>query len=148
ITPDACYFDISAADQSRMYAHASAEVRRLTNLAMTANGPSRNSSTGKIIAALLSSEVGEKLEPFRATLRLGVDEFREGIFSWRGFIYYKWCMAEVKPEIINVIRDLAAIRIIGKADAEQLRTLNMSKRAVAMAMKKNTDEVHRVLEIY
>lgn len=146
--PDTCYFEISTADQSRMYAHASTEVRRLTNLAMTASGPARLASTGKIIAALLSGEIGEKLEPFRATLRLEVDEFREGIFSWRGFIYYKWCMSEIKPQIVNVIRDLSTIRIIGKADVEQMRFLNMSKRAVAMAVKKNTDEVNRVLEIY
>jgi hypothetical protein len=147
-TPDTCYFEISAADQSRMYAHASTEVRRLTNLAMTTKGPSRLASTGKIIAALLSSEVGDKLEPFRATLRLELDEFREGIFSWRGFLYYKWCMAELKPQLFKVIRELSNFRIIGKADSEQLRFLEKSKRAVAHAVKRNTDEVHRVLDIY
>ena len=147
IMPDTCYFEISAADQARMFAHAATEVKRLTNMAM-GDGKGRSASTGKVITALLSSEVGEKLEPFRTTLRLEVDEFREGIFSWRGFLYYKWCMAEVRPQILRVMRDLATIRVVGKAEPEQLRFLNMTKRSVALAVKKNTDDVNRVLEIY
>ncbi|MEI9932068.1 MAG: hypothetical protein WDM89_16385 [Rhizomicrobium sp.] len=148
VIPDTCYFEISSADQGRMFAHASTEVKRLTNMAIGSSGPGRLASTAKIISALLSSEVGEKLEPFRATLRLEIDEFREGIFSWRGFLYYKWCMAELRPQIMKVMRDLSGIRVIGKADAEQLRFLNITKRAVMIAVKKHTDEINRVLDIY
>jgi hypothetical protein len=148
IAPDACYFEISGADQMRMYNHAAAEVRRLTALVVQGNGPARMASTGKIITALLSSEVGEKLEPLRATLRLGADEFREGVFSWRGFLYYKWSMAELKPEVLKVLRDLNAIRVCGKADRDALEFLNVSKRTIAVAAKKNLDEVRRVLDVY
>ncbi|HTT98506.1 MAG TPA: hypothetical protein VMF58_10685 [Rhizomicrobium sp.] len=146
--PDECYFEISAADQARMYAHASTEVRRLTNMAVTTKGSARLASTAKIISALLSSEVGEKLEPLRATLRLDAEEFREGIFSWRGFLYYKWAMGELRPEIFKVMRDLSSIRVVGKADPEQLGYLNQTKRAIVTAVKNNTDEVNRVLNIY
>lgn len=148
IVPDDCYFEISSADQGRMYAHASAEVRRLTNMAIDTTGPARLASTTKIISALLSSEVGEKLEPLRATLRLDHDEFREGIFSWRGFLYYKWAMGELRPLIFKVMRDLNSIRVAGKVDADQVAHLNQSKRAIVTAVKRNTDEVNRVLAIY
>jgi hypothetical protein len=147
-SPDACYFEISSADQGRMYAHASAEVRRLTNMALNTTGNASLASTAKIISALLSSEVGEKLEPLRATLRLEFDEFREGIFSWRGFLYYKWAMSELRPQIFKVMRDLNSIRVIGKAEPDQIAFLNQSKRAVAGAVKANTEEVNRVLTIY
>jgi hypothetical protein len=147
-SPDACYFEISSADQGRMYAHASAEVRRLTNMALNTTGNASLASTAKIISALLSSEVGEKLEPLRATLRLEFDEFREGIFSWRGFLYYKWAMSELRPQIFKVMRDLNSIRVIGKAEPDQIAFLNQSKRAVAGAVKNNTEEVNRVLTIY
>jgi len=148
IVPDPCYFEISVADQSRMYAYASTEVRRLTNMAVTTTGAARLASTAKIISALLSSEVGEKLEPLRATLRLDPEEFREGIFSWRGFLYYKWAMGELRPQIFKVMRELNSIRVIGKSDTEQLAFLNQTKRAIVTAVKNNTDEVNRVLEIY
>lgn len=148
IAPDACYFEISAADQARMYAYATSEVQRLTNMAVPMKGSARTASTAKIISALLSSEVGEKLEPLRATLRLDAEEFREGIFSWRGFLYYKWTMGELRPQILKVMRDLNSIRVVGKADAEQLGYLNQTKRAIVTAVKNNADEVNRVLEIY
>lgn len=146
--PDACYFEISTADQARMYASAAREVKRLTALAVKGTGQSQFASTAKIISALLSSEVGEKLEPLRATLRLGNDEFREGVFSWRGFLYYKWSMGELKPQVLKVLRDLNTIRLGGKADGETLSFIADSKRAIAVAVKRNLDEVARVLAIY
>ena len=147
-TPDACYFEISTADQARMYASAAQEVRRLTALAMRGTGQTQASSSAKIVSALLSSEVGDKLEPLRATLRLGSDEFREGIFSWRGFLYYKWSMAELKPQVLKVLRDLNTIRIGGKADHETMTFIAESKRAIAGAVRRNLDEVARVLGVY
>jgi hypothetical protein len=147
IAPDASYFEISSADQGRMYAYAATEVRRLTNLALD-GGPARAASTAKIITALLSSEVGEKLAPLRATLRLAPDEFREGIFSWRGFLYYKWTMGELKPLVLKVLRDLHMIKVSGKADSEQIAWLNAAKRAIVTAVKRSTDEVGRILDVY
>jgi hypothetical protein len=146
--PDACYFEISAADQARMYASAAQEVRKLTALAMQGAGQSQVASSAKIISALLSSEVGEKLEPLRATLRLSSDEFREGVFSWRGFLYYKWSMAELKPQVLKVLRDLNTIRIGGQADHETLSVIAGSKRAIPVSVKRNLDEVARVLAVY
>lgn len=145
--PDGCYFEISPADQAQMYSFAATEVRRLTSLALGGSG-TKFGSTAKIIGALLSGEVGEKLEPFRATLRLNTDEFREGIFSWRGFLYYKWSMAELRPQIFRVLRDLGTVRISGKADQDQLEYLRSAKRAIAMSVKSHTDDVARVLGIY
>jgi hypothetical protein len=148
IMPDSCYFEISSGDQGRMYTHAAGEVRRLVNMAVPAKGSARVASTAKIISALLSSEVGDRLEPLRATLHLDPDEFREGVFSWRGFLYYKWAMGELRPQIFKVMRDLNSIRVIGKADAEQLAFLSQSKRAIVTAVKNSTDEVNRVLQVY
>jgi hypothetical protein len=148
IEPDSCYFEISAADQTRMYTYATGEVRRLTNLAVKGSGPAQLASTAKISTALLSSEVGDRLEPLRATLRLGPDEFREGVFSWRGFLFYKWSMMELKPQVLKVLRDLNAIRVVGRNDAETVAFLSASKRSIAVAVKNSIDAVACVLDIY
>jgi hypothetical protein len=148
VLPDDSYFEISSADQTRMYGHAAAEVRRLTALAVKGRARAQLASTAKIVGALLSSEVGEKLEPLRTTLQLGDDEFRQGIFSWRGFLFYKWSLAELKPLVLKVLRDLGSIRVGGKADAEALSLLNASRRAIAVAVKGHLHEVERVLAIY
>jgi hypothetical protein len=148
ITPDACYFSISSADQQRMFEYAAKEVRRLTALAVNGKNTTRDSSTSKIVTALLSSEVNDKLEPLRVTLKLAADEFTEGIFSWRGFLYYKWSLEEFWPNIIRVLRDIKAIRPVGQIDSDQAAYLTNIKRALIMGVKSNSDDVRRVLTIY
>lgn len=148
IEPDSCYFEISTADQARMYSYATSEVRRLISLAIKGSGAAQLASTAKISSALLSSEIGDKLEPLRATLRLAPDEFREGVFSWRGFLYYKWSMTELKPQVLKVLRDLNAIRVVGRTDAETVAFLNSSKRSIAAAAKINLDAIDDVLAVY
>ena len=65
---------------------------------------------------MLSSEVDEKLEPLRLTLKMSGDDFREGVFSWRGFLYYKWSMENFWPEIIAVLRDIRTMQPLGAMD--------------------------------
>jgi hypothetical protein len=148
IVPDASYFEISSADQRRMYEYASVEVSRLTALANGNSGGGKSASTGRMVAALLSSEVNEKLEPLRLTLNLNAEEFCEGVFSWRGFIYYKWSLNEFWPSLIDALRAIRAIRPIGKADPEQNAFIAASKNAIILGAKENSDAVRRVIAIY
>lgn len=147
ITPDACYFAISDADQQRMYEYASQEISRLTALA-GGKGGAQSTSTGRMVAALLSSEVNEKLEPLRATLSLGPEEFSEGVFSWRGFIYYKWCLEECWPKLIQALRDIKTIRTTGKLTFEEKNILDESKNIILRGAKFNTLEIRRIIAIY
>jgi len=41
---------------------------------------------------LMTGEDAQLLEPLRQTMRLGVGEFAEGVFAWKGFLYYKWML--------------------------------------------------------
>ena len=144
--PDASYFDISAADQARMYDYAAQEVSRLTALASGKGGSS--ASTGRMVSALLSSEVNEKLEPLRATLNLGPDEFSEGVFSWRGFIYYKWCLEEFWPHLIRALRDIKTIRPAGKLVGDERALLEEGKNQILQGAKVTSSEIRRIIAVY
>ncbi len=65
--PTPCYFAISQADQQRMHNYAAGEIGRLTALANGRADGIGDSSTARMVTALLSSQVNEKLEPLRAT---------------------------------------------------------------------------------
>src|SRR6201996_7965355 len=52
VCPDEHYFEISEADQKRMFEYAAAEIRRLTNLAMTPGSTKRNDGTSRLVSAL------------------------------------------------------------------------------------------------
>jgi hypothetical protein len=147
IRPDACYFSISDADQQRMYKYASQEVGRLTAMAQ-GKGGTQSAATGRMVAALLSSEVNEKLEPLRLTLSLGPEEFSEGVFSWRGFIYYKWCLEECWPKLIGALRGIKTISATGKVTFDEKNILNDCKETILRGAKTNTQEIRRIIAIY
>ena len=147
-SPDACYFELSTADQQRMYEYAAAELRRLTALAITGTLAIRDTSAGKMVSALLSSEINEKLEPLRATLNLNPAEFCEGVFSWRGFLYYKWSLNEFWPNLIKVLREVQAIRPNNKMKPDELSFLAMVKRAIIAGVKENSESVRKILAVY
>jgi hypothetical protein len=147
IMPDPCYFAISPADQQRMHDYASREIGRLTAMA-SGKGGAQGASTGRMVAALLSSEVNEKLEPLRMTLSLGPEEFSEGVFSWRGFIYYKWCLEEFWPKLIHALRGIKAICATGKVTFEEKTILDDCKNIILRGAKFNIQEIRRIIAIY
>jgi hypothetical protein len=146
IRPDSCYFAISEADQNRMHDYAAQEISRLTSMA---DGSSKRSgATSRMVEALLSSEVDDKLEPLRATLNLKPAEFSEGVFSWRGFIYYKWCLDESWPNLIRALRGIKAIMPIGKLTSDERALLESSKNVILRGAKANSMEIRRIIAIY
>lgn len=148
IEPDASYFEISTADQQRMYDHTAAEISRLSAMASGKKAGLHDVSTGRLVSALLSSEINDKLEPLRATLGLNIDEFREGIFSWRGFIYYKWSLQELWPTLVRTLKDLKSAEPIGRANSQQILYLESTKDTIVQAVRKNSNAVRRIVGVY
>ena len=148
INPDGCYFAISNADQQRMFDYTAQQVRQLTALALGRNEATRDGSSDKIVAALLSNEVNDRLEPLRMTLQLDPTEFVEGLFSWRGFLYYKWSLEQFWPNTLNVLRSIKTFRPVGKVDTEQSVYLTAARRAIIMGVKSHSEDVRRLIKIY
>ena len=148
IAPDGCYFAISAADQQNMFEYASREIRRLTCMAGGGRGSARDPHTTKIASALLSGDVSDKLDPLRMTLRLAETEFAEGMFGWRGFLYYKWNMEALWPGTLAVLRDIKAIQPMGLVEHDEAIYLANNKRALILGVKANSDEVRSIFRLY
>jgi len=148
VEPDASYFAISPADQQRIHAYAVREMKRLTTMAQGAGNGVHADSTSKMVSALLSNDVNEKLEPLRLTLGMQQGDFNEGVFSWRGFIYYKWTLDEFWPELVQTLREIRAVRPSGHASGEQKMFFADSKQTVIRNAKLAADEVVRILKIY
>ena len=57
----------------------------------------RSEFSSKLADKLMTDETAQSLDPLRATLRLSGEDYIEGVFAWKGFLYYSWVMAEFKP---------------------------------------------------
>ena len=148
ICPDPHYFEISGFDQKRMFDYAMAEIRRLTDLAVGAGARSRGDATTRMVSALLSTEVDEKLEPLRATLQLAPEQFHEGVFSWRGFIYYKWSLMDFWPDLLLALKQLKTIAPLRSMNSEQCGFIDAAKQAILTGAKKGSDDIRNIINIY
>src|SRR6185369_2480877 len=126
-----CYFAISEGDQTRMHAFVSQEMSKLV---MLAGGGDQ--AGNRMVSAMLSNRIDEKLEPLRLTLGLTGDDFREGVFSWRGFLFYKWSMGKFWPDVMGVLRELNKIQPFG------------GQRNIIEMVRDNGNHVNKVLGIY
>jgi len=145
IYADACYFAISETDQRRMHDFA---ARELSRLAAMANTSRRYGAANRMVGALLSHAVDEKLEPLRATLGLRPAEFSEGVFSWRGFLYYKWCLDEVWPQMIRAMKGIKAIAPIGRMTPDERAFLEASKNSILRGARASSEEIKAILNVY
>jgi hypothetical protein len=145
ITPDACYFAISDADQKRMFDYATQEIGKLTAMA---TGNLGTTSSGRIVAAMLANELDQTLDPLRQTLNLNATDFTEGIFAWRGFLYYKWSLDGLWPQLLRVIRSFNSVRIKGAIDRESSAAIAATKRAIAQGVKQSSDSIRQSLATY
>ena len=140
-----CYFVISEGDQTRMHRFVAAELARLVALA---GGGCDTDSSNRMVQAMLSSRVDEKLEPLRLTLGLTGNDFREGVFSWRGFLFYKWSMESFWPDVMGVLRQISAIKPHGPATSEQKVFLQNTRHAIIQMVRSNGEHVSKALSVY
>ncbi len=144
--PGACYLKISPFDVQRMIGFANAEIERLV---MTAFGKDLIGGAGlKLAGKILSNELDKELWPLRTTLRMSDDEFSDGIFSWRGFLYFKWRHLELKDELRKVLEGLASYQPIGQADETLRDYLRDVRPRLARRIAAAANNVGRTLSIY
>jgi hypothetical protein len=140
-----CYFAISEGDQEKMRAFAESELSRLVQLA---SGSNADGATGRMVTAMLSGQANEKLEPLRMTLDLSVPDFREGAFSWRGFLYYKWAMQNFWPDVMGTLREIKAIAPHGAVTGQQNAMLAGLKKTIIEMVRDNSGHISKVLDVY
>jgi hypothetical protein len=142
-----CYFAISPGDAERMQAFVSDEIAKLIQLAYAGRDES-GEEAAKLVQILLSTQVDERLEPLRITLNLEGEAYREGVFSWKGFLYYKWMLSDLWPRLAEVVAELQKIRVGGLGDPELSIYMDGALRRLQMAIAEQRNEVLDALNLY
>jgi hypothetical protein len=103
------YFDISEADVDRMQRFVGDEIGNLIRLAFQGKA-GHEENTARLVELLLTNQPDARLEPLRLTLRLEGDAYKEGIFCWKGFLYYKWVLSMLAERIAAVTEQINQLR--------------------------------------
>jgi hypothetical protein len=143
-----CYFELSPADYERMQSHVSLQLSRLIEMAFSLRSSGAQDFVARIVEAILSVEVGERLEPLRLTLGLNHEEFKEGVFCWKGFLYYKWCAANFDNGIENLLRDFKRLRVTGIPHAQADLEFKTMKTQVRETVGEERELVRAAIQVY
>lgn len=141
-----CYFAISPADLEAMQGYVAMQIERLIKLAYENSGG--GAYTARLVEALLSTDVDERLEPLRATLMLEGEDFREGVFSWKGFLYYKWMLTTLQPQLHAVVKEIVNLAVSGPRDIETGLYIDGARQRLKRAITAQGAQVDRTLAVY
>lgn len=142
-----CYFAISPGDYERMQAYVGRQVAKLIELAYCRQGGSE-AEAAKLVQILLSTRVDERLEPLRLTLGLEGEAYKDGVFSWKGFLYYKWMLSDLWPRLSAVTEELRRLEIGGAPDPEMRRYVDSATHRLVTRINQQRNEVVDTLKVY
>ena len=141
-----CYFAISPADYEAMQGYVGMQVEDLIKLAYVRTG--QGGHTARLVEALLSTDIDERLEPLRVTLMLEGQDFSEGVFSWKGFLYYKWMLTVLQPQLAAVAKEIGTLVVSGPRDLETGKYIEAARARLKRAILGQRQEINRALLTY
>ncbi len=146
--PSRHYFDITEADMNRMFAFLRNELQPLIGLSFDDLDVRTDERTSKLAAKILANTADEDMEPFRIGLGMNKAEFEEGIFCWKGFIYYKWVLNDLVPRIKPVAEQIARVRPVGTSNSDDRVYITKTRAALDRAIKQSCATVWKTLKVY
>jgi hypothetical protein len=141
------HFEISPSDLAMMQQFVATEISRLIDLAYGGR-VRKDTNTARLVEALLSNRNDERLEPLRQTLRLEGDSYREGVFSWKGFLYYKWVLNSLWPRLKDVRQELMRVKLVGPRDRETEQLVRQLRARLHENIEVQVRAVSDLLRIY
>lgn len=148
-SPDPCYFNLSEADVARMAAFVAGEISPLVDLSI---GPgatiAAENPVARLTAKIMSNSAGEDMSALGATLQLAPHEYEEGVFCWKGFLYYKWALQTMTAEIGGVVDSVRRIKPSGRVDAQQHAQIDRGREQVRRRILLTCEATADMLRIY
>jgi hypothetical protein len=118
-----------------MQKFVSSQIAALVELAFKDKAPAPKELSVRLAEKLMTDETAQSLEPLRATLRLSGEEYREGVFAWKGFLYYKWVVGEMSPRLPDLARSILSARVLNMPAKEAAELGNTRQRIVRILGK-------------
>ncbi len=144
LDPAPCYFNVSQADTLRMLNFAQSEIQPLVDIAFS----NSLGASGALARKILSNSGDSALAPLRQVLHLDLEQFAEGVFCWKAFLYYKWKLLHLRPGIDRVGEELATIRPFRRGDPDLHGYLDAARTNLQRAMAAGTRSITQTLRLY
>jgi hypothetical protein len=141
------YFAISDADIRRMQAFTANQLRAIASLSARSELDAIT-QTDRLVEKLLSSDAENEFGPLRLTLQLQEDEFSRGLFAWRGFLYYKWVLFELKMPVLHVAEQIGLVCPAGPMENQVAEYLSGAKQRIRAKIARGLKQAMALLGNY
>ena len=139
--------ELTEADVKKIFAFAQSEIEPLVRMSL-GSGAGLANQTAKLVEKLFANNLDSEIQVLRQVLRLNEAEFAEGIFCWKGFIYYKWVEQNVAAASQSVNNIILQTNPLGKQDAQTRESLNKVRAVLADRILSSTVGVKTSLDTY
>jgi hypothetical protein len=139
------YFVISSADIERMFRYAR---ESLTPLAHLSTGSVADAQGRRLAEKILKSDNAEDLASLRESFSLSHSEFAEGIFAWRGFLYYSWRLKEMGDALSYLSINVYNIGPSDISSREGARIIEKSRSNLQKLLSRNIDTANDLVRYY
>jgi len=79
---------------------------------------------------------------------MGKPEFEEGVFCWKGFIYYKWTLADLLPKTQPTAAEIASVKPSGPMTNDEKSYILAARVRLAKAITHACETVGVTLKVY
>ena len=147
ILPASVYFAISEGDVQRMIEFVRLEISALVHLS---TGSSRGASdyVARMVDKLLSNDPNSGFEPLKEVLKLNDQEYKDGMFCWRGFLYYKWILNDLMDYIPIFLSDIESKVAVGSASSEDIKYISRARKDIQNSVIMAISQVHGTIKRY
>jgi hypothetical protein len=128
-TADARYFELTPSIIEGMEAFVLEEISLLVSMALS--GKPASAAVLRLARKMLSSQYDDDLRPLQEVLRMSPEDFRDGMFGWKGLLYYKWLFKRVDAKVPGMVSGLTEIRPKRHITREQIDEANGMIRAIS-----------------
>ncbi|MFW6413424.1 MAG: hypothetical protein ACOC0V_04745 [Oceanicaulis sp.] len=145
---DPCYFTISDEELLKITEFVAGQIDMLVRKALGGADLATREKSRRLAKVLFEDENSEQLVVLRDALRMTEREYRDGVFGWKGTLYYSWCSTDCYADLTGFLRDLQGLRIVGLsgADRAEIRTILASIIQLSMGrwnrLKTRLDAYH------
>jgi hypothetical protein len=143
----ACYLELTEADLKKIFAFAQAEIEPLVRMSL-GGAAGLASQTARLVEKIFANNLDGEIQVLRQVLRLSEAEFAEGIFCWKGFIYYKWVEQNVAAALQTISNTILQTMPLGKQDAKMRESLDTIRSMLVDRILSSLSTIKASLDTY
>lgn len=142
-----CYFNVTPGDAARMSLFVTDEIEPLVRMCLGGHDGAADGAA-RLSQLIVSDEDSPELDLLQGTLRLRPAEFRQGVFAWKAFLYYKWRAQQLSPEIVQTAQAIRSMRLSAKQRTSLDSIAPRVRNDIALAVSRAWGEVRQTLALY